>query len=196
MFANRFTVLLDANVLAPALTRNLLLSFAEAEFFRPRWSVKIMDETERAFARMRSKKNVDDPEGDARRARNAMERAFEDATVAGFEAIEHGLSNFPDPNDAHVIAAAIQTGASTIVTNNLKDFPEVALELHGIEVRSASDFLADTIDLKPEKAALAVKQMRERFIKPAYTADSLLLKMEAHGLGDAADLLRDHMLVL
>ncbi len=33
---NRFTVVLDANVLGGALKRNLLLSLAEAGLFRPR----------------------------------------------------------------------------------------------------------------------------------------------------------------
>lgn len=38
MFANRFTALIDACALAGALKRNLLLTLAEAEFFRLRWS--------------------------------------------------------------------------------------------------------------------------------------------------------------
>lgn len=192
MFANRFTALLDANVLAPALTRNLLLSLAEAEFFRPRWSPKILDETERAIEKIRAKHEVENPAIDAARARAAMERAFEDASVFGFEPIEAGFSELPDFGDAHVIAAAIETSASIIVTNNLRDFPADVLEAHGIEARSANEFLADTIDLKPEKAALAAGRMRQRFRRPSLTADDLLLKMEAHGLGDAADLLRDH----
>ena len=193
MFANRFTVLLDANVLAPDLTRNMLLSLAEAEFFRPRWSALIMDESERAIAKMRQKKGKPDPEGDASRARLAMERAFEDAIVTGFDPIEAGLSSLPDPGDAHVIAAAIETSASIIVTENLKDFPARILAPHGIEAKSANDFLADTIDLKPEKAAQALAAMRARFQNPTITAEGLLLQMEARGLGDAADLLRDHI---
>lgn len=195
MFANRFTVLLDANVLVPALTRNMLLSLAQAEFFRPRWSARIMDETERAIAEMRRNHDKPDPEGDARRARDAIERAFEDATVTGFERIEEGFSGHPelrDPDDAHVIAAAIQTSASIIVTDNLRDFPAAVLDPHGIEAKSANDFLADTIDLKPEKAAQTLSIMRARFRNPTMTAEGLLLQMEARGLGDAADLLRDH----
>lgn len=196
MFANRFTALLDANVLAPALTRNILLSLAEAQFFRPRWSARIMDETERTIVMLCRDHERPNPEADATRARAAMERAFEDATVTGFEVIEHGLVGHPDlrdPDDAHVIAAAIETGASIIVTDNLKDFPATVLADHGIEAKSANAFLADTIDLKPEKAAEALAIMRARFRSPAITADELLLKMEARGLGDAADLLRNHI---
>ncbi len=199
MFANRFTVLLDANVLVPALTRNMLLSLAEAQFFRPRWSARIMSETERALSELLQDYSKPDPSADAARACHAMNRAFEDATVAGFEAIESGIADHPglrDPDDAHVIAAAIQTGASIIVTDNLKDFPETVLAEYGIEAKDANAFLADTIDLKPEKAAEALAVMRNRFQNPSITAESLLLKMEARGLGDAADLLRDHISAL
>jgi predicted nucleic acid-binding protein len=196
VFANRFTVLLDANVLAPALTRNMLLSLAEAQFFRPRWSMRIMDETERTIAKLCQDHERPDAEADASRARSAMERAFEDATVTGFETIESGLVGRPDlrdPDDAHVIAAAIETSASIIVTDNLKDFPAAILASHGIEAKSANAFLADTIDLKPEKAAESLAVMRARFRNPVITAEDLLLKMEARGLGDAADLLRNHI---
>lgn len=53
MFANRFTALIDACVLAGALKRNLILSLAAAEFFRIRWSTRILDETETAIREIR-----------------------------------------------------------------------------------------------------------------------------------------------
>lgn len=37
-YADRFTALIDANVLACAMRRNIILSLAEAGFFRPRCS--------------------------------------------------------------------------------------------------------------------------------------------------------------
>jgi hypothetical protein len=42
--ADPFSIVIDANVLAGALTRNIILSLAEAGFFRPYWSVQILDE--------------------------------------------------------------------------------------------------------------------------------------------------------
>jgi hypothetical protein len=38
MRTNRYTALIDAYVLVGALTRNMVLSLAEAGYFRSRWS--------------------------------------------------------------------------------------------------------------------------------------------------------------
>jgi hypothetical protein len=85
MFANRFTALADACVLASVLKRNLLLSLAEAKFFRVRWSEKILDATERAIAEMYVKRQAADAQERAARSRSAMERAFKDAIVTDYE---------------------------------------------------------------------------------------------------------------
>lgn len=58
MFANRFTAFIDACSLAGALKRNLLLTLAEAEFFRLRWSIKVLDETEAAIAKFFDQKRL------------------------------------------------------------------------------------------------------------------------------------------
>lgn len=85
MFANRFTALIDACSLVDSLKRNILLSLADAGFYRIRWSDTILEETERAILSIRQSQGVDDPYSDARRARVAMETAFPEATVAGFD---------------------------------------------------------------------------------------------------------------
>ena len=56
MFANRYTAFIDACTLARVLPRNLLLSLAEADFFRVRWSGQVLDETERAISWMLHKR--------------------------------------------------------------------------------------------------------------------------------------------
>lgn len=45
-----------------------------------------------------------------------------DALVVGHESLYPAL-NLPDPDDVHVLAAAIRSNAEVIVTFNLKDFP-------------------------------------------------------------------------
>ncbi|MBB5741492.1 PIN domain-containing protein [Brevundimonas aurantiaca] len=196
MFANRFTALVDACVLAGALKRNLLLSLAEAEFFRLRWSTPILDETETAIRRTLADRGAEDAADRARRSRQAMERAFEDATVTDFEGMLGACQGLPDSNDAHVLAAALKTRAAIIVTDNLRDFPDPFVRPLNLEVRSADDFLADTIALDPGRAVAAIRRMRERFKRPDRTAEQLLLDMEAAGLTATVDGLRGHVLSL
>ena len=193
MFANRFTALVDACTLAGALKRNLLLTLAEAEFFRLRWSVPIMDETQRAIEKILYEKGVPDAADRARRARASMEKAFEEAMVSDFEQFLPACQGLPDPGDAHVVAAAMKTQAAMIVTDNLKDFPDAYLHALNIEVRSADAFIADTIALDPGRAVAAIRMMRERFKKPEKTAELLLLDMEALGLVETVDILRSHV---
>lgn len=127
MFANRFTAFIDACTLAGALKRNLLLSLAEAEFFRVRWSAPVLDETEKAIEKILREKGAEDAADRAARARANMEAAFEEATVADFDQFLCVCEGLPDPDDAHVLAAALKTQAATIVTDNLKDFPQEIL---------------------------------------------------------------------
>lgn len=196
MFANRYTAFIDACTLASALKRNLLLTLAEAEFFRARWSARVMDETEDAITKILLTRGFVDAADRARRARTSMEAAFEEAQVNDYDQFLPSCSGLPDPDDKHVLAAALGTQAATIVTENLKDFPEAQLAPLNIEARSADAFIADTIALDPGKAVAAIRKMRERFKRPDKTAELLLLDMEAAGLTETVDALRPHVLSL
>lgn len=196
MFANRYTAFIDACTLAGTLKRNLLLTLAEAEFFRVRWSRKVMDETEVAIVRILTGKGAADPARHANRARAVMEAAFEDAAVEEYEAFLPACDGLPDPGDAHVLAAALKTQAATIVTENIRDFPDEFLRSRNMEVRSADQFIADTIALDPGRAVAAIRLMRQRLKRPEKTAEMLLLDMEADGLTETVDVLRAHVLSL
>jgi hypothetical protein len=65
-----------------------------------------------------------------------------------------------------------------------------------LEAKTADSFIADTIDLDHGLAIAAIRQMRERFKKPDMNADVLLLEMEAKGLTQTVDVLREHILSL
>ena len=193
MFANRFTALIDACTLVDTLKRNLLLTLAEAGFFRLRWSGPILDETEAAIDGILRKKGRTDAADRAKRARASMEAAFEDAMVTDFDIFLPAAAGLPDPDDAHVVAAAIKTQAAMIVTENLKDFPAAILVTLDMEAKSADEFIANTIALDEGRAVAAIRRMRERFEKPEMTAEALLLSMEATGLVEAVNLLRPHV---
>ncbi|MCF6304757.1 MAG: PIN domain-containing protein [Rhodobacteraceae bacterium] len=192
MFANRFTAVLDACILASALKRNIILSLAKAELFRPRWSVDIMNETERAIAKIIKNQGLTNPVEKAKKARKNIERAFEDANIEEYDILFKNFEALPDKDDAHVIAVAVKTKASIIVTDNIKDFPKYILDALEMEAKSADDFIADTFDLSLSKALSAVKDMRARLKNPDFTTDSLLIRMEKIGLPQAADILREN----
>jgi predicted nucleic acid-binding protein len=186
--ANQYTALIDACALAGALTRNMILSLAEAGFFRPRWSQDILSETERAICDILRKRGEATPATVAARQRAAITRAFPEASVEGYETLVAGL-DLPDQNDRHVLAAAIQARAAVIVTTNTKDFPSSYLATLNLQASTPDRFLADVIDLYTPDAVAALRTMRERFKRPELDAESLLRRMESVGLTDTVNLL-------
>ena len=194
MFANRFTIVVDACVLVRVLPRNIILSLAEAGLFRPRWSETILEEMERAL-RDKIYKGKDNAAELAATQRARISITFDEALAHDYKACLPVDIKLPDDNDRHVIAAAIKVGASVIVTDNVKDFPIDVLAPLDIEVKTADGFIADTLDL-PEghrEAVAAIRKMRERLKRPEITAKELLLRMEGNGLLDSANVLRDHV---
>lgn len=184
MRADRFTALIDASVLVGALNRNIILSLAEAGFFRPRWSKLILDETERGIVKAIKKA---DAEERAARARNAIDRAFPEAIVTSYETLIDGLT-LPDSDDRHVLAAAIHSKSAIIVTENLKDFPEEELAKFEISPQNPDDFIADAMDLNRVDAMATLERMRLRLKNPAFTTEELIRRMEQCGLVNSASI--------
>lgn len=127
-----FTVVYDANVLYPNTLRDLLLRIAQSGTVQAKWTNAILDEMTAALRRNRP----DIPAEKTERLRELMNKAVRDCLVSGYEPLIEGLK-LPDPDDRHVLAAAIQAGAQVIVTRNLKDFPAAGLEPWNIEAKSS-----------------------------------------------------------
>ena len=90
----------------------------------------------------------------------AMRREFADAEVEGWEPLE-GTFGLPDPDDEHVVAAAVIAGAGAIVTENLKDFPAAKIP-PGMQVLSAREFAKNTVALNPRHALAAAREIASR----------------------------------
>ena len=112
----------------PAAVRDILLEIATADLYFARWSNAVHDEWTNALLRDRPDLTAEQ----LQRTRTLMNRSVRDALVEGFEPLIEGLS-LPDPNDRHVLAAAINGHADVIVTANLKDFPAAELQKWSIE---------------------------------------------------------------
>jgi hypothetical protein len=106
-----FIVFFDANVLYPAELRNFLMHLALIGIFRAKWSADVHEEWIRNLLATRPDLTREKVE----RTRQLMEKAAPDALLTGYEHLIAGL-RLPDPDDRHVLAAAIHCGASVIVT--------------------------------------------------------------------------------
>jgi predicted nucleic acid-binding protein len=113
-----FVVLYDANVLYPSTLRDLLIRIAQAGLVQAKWTDRILS---RVYDNLATNRRDLDPTKLAR-TRELMNRAVLDCLVRGYEPIEHGL-DLPDPDDHHVLAAAIKAKAQVLVTPEHSRFP-------------------------------------------------------------------------
>jgi len=180
-----FTAVLDANVLYPTLTRDLLLSLGQAGLFHARWTNTITEEWVRNL-----EKNRPDLRGKLGPLVVQMQAAIPDCLIEGYEPLIAAF-NMPDPDDAHVVAAAVVGHADAIVTDNLRDFPAELLKPLGISVQTPDEFIANQLQLRELHALTAVKTMRARWKNPALTAEALIDLLKVRGLSLTADLLYD-----
>ncbi len=110
-----------------------------------------------------------------------MNRAARDCLITGYETLISGIS-LPDPDDRHVLAAAIVGRCDVLVSQNLKDFPREVLEPHGIEVMHPDDFLLNHLNLSPGAFCLAVRKVRARLKNPHYDVEEYLHILTRQGL--------------
>jgi predicted nucleic acid-binding protein len=172
-----FCVFLDSNVLYPVSLRNLLMWLALAGLYRARWSADVHEEWIRAVLQDRP----DIPRERLQDIRTAMDREAEDAIVTGYQPLIERLA-LPDPDDRHVLAAAIRGQADVIVTRNLRDFPDAALAPYNIEAQHPDKFVRHLLDLAPIQVVDAVRDQQERLTNPPVTMGDLLSTFERLGL--------------
>jgi len=165
-----WTALVDACVLYPLATRDLLLRGAERYLYSVRWSEVIIEEVRRNL--------VEDQRCRTEQAASLvgqMTSAFPDATVTGYESLIQAMAN---DADGHVLAAAITAGADVIVTHNVRQFPAEACDPYGIEVQTADEFLLYSLDLAPEVMGEVFLQQVRDLERPALDAAAALVALE------------------
>lgn len=166
-----FRVVLDACVLVPIIKADLLLTFAEHHAYSPHWSERILQETVAAIPIVTEGRVT--PERAGKRV-GLMNAAFEDALIEGWEPLEAGIQGLPDPDDRHVVAAAVRGSAAAIVTDNLKHFPAEVLAPLGLHARSSDQFLLDLMSLNEARAVACVAQTADKRHNPAVSTEEYL----------------------
>jgi predicted nucleic acid-binding protein len=180
-----YAALLDACVLVPNALCDTLLRLAEHGFYRPLWSQRILDEVH--FAVLAARPDLTETRIASRIA--AMAAAFDDASVTGWEPVCAGL-DLPDPDDRHVLAAAIAGGAQSLVTFNTKDFPDTSLRGNDVEVVHPDEFLLDQLDLHPGLALRVLTEQARDLSNPPSDLAGVLNRLGQCGVPRFADQVR------
>ena len=149
-------VLIDANVLFPTVLREVTLGVAETGAFHPLWSARILEEWRRAGARLGP---LDAEISAGEIARLAVR--FPKAEVQSAPETEARLS-LPDPDDVHVLAAAIDGGAGDLLTLNTRDFPLRVLNAEGVARRHPDEFLLEAYHADPARISQVVKRVADQ----------------------------------
>jgi predicted nucleic acid-binding protein len=187
--SNKDRVVLDANVLYSAFLRDVLLSLFAAKLYEAKWTDEINAEwVEHLLENSAKKGNESVERSRIERTVQLMNQINPSPLVGDYEHIIAQLQ-LPDPNDRHVLAAAIAAEANKIVTWNLKEFPQQIVEGFGIAVQSPDDFVAGLIEIDPETVVSVLHDMRVRLKRPLMDVHAMLEALERNGLGKTRRLL-------
>jgi len=163
------------------------MHLALTDLFRARWTDSIHEEWIKSVLKDRPDLKREQLE----RTRLLMNAHVRDCLVTGYEDLIEGLT-LPDPDDRHVLAAAIRGGASVIVTFNLDDFPPECLDKFGIGVQHPDEFITHLIDLAPAAVCSAAKRHRASLKNPPKTVDEYLGALANQRLPETVSRLREY----
>lgn len=164
-----FTAIIDASALYSMTITDLVIELARTGVFRACWSDDIHDEWIRNLKTNRP--DLDPLKILARR--RAMDAALPDCLIENHRYLIPALT-LPDPDDRHVLAAAIAGHASVIVTYNLKDFPASALDAYGIEAQHPDTFLTHQRGLDEQAFLECARRCRRRLKNPPVSVGDYL----------------------
>lgn len=118
-----------------------------------------------------------------------------DSVIKGYEPLINGLE-LPDKDDRHVLAAAIQGNAETIVTFNLKDFPNEYLDTFDIRAVHPDEFLSDLYYIDASSILKAAQNHISSIKNPPFTVREYLNCLQKQKLPNFVSLLRPMSLFL
>lgn len=182
-----FTVIYDACVLYPNYLRDLLIRLARAGAVRARWTEEILSEVRR---NLHENRGIDPKK--LQRLTDLMTAAVPDCIVTEYDELEPSVE-LPDPDDLHVLAAALRAGAQQIVTANLKDFPETVLAPLDVEAVSPDQFVLNLVKGRAGVVVQVVTEAAGDCHAPPLTVADLLSIYSKSGLIRSAAAIRDLM---
>ena len=181
------TTIIDACVLYSAPLRDLVVRLAQVGLLQARWTKEIHDEWMRNVLKNNSKLSRERLE----RTRSLMDEAVRDCLVTGFSALIPSLS-LPDPDDRHVLAAAVQGRAGVIVTFNLSDFPPEALERYGVDARHPDELFSERLDAAADEFCEAARLQGQGLRNPPRSVEEFVTTLAVVGLPKTVESLRPY----
>jgi hypothetical protein len=171
-------------VLYPAPLRDILIELAATGLFRARWTDRIHEEWIGNLLHDRTDLKREQLE----RTRDLMNRAGPDCLIVSYEDLIDAV-DLPDPDDRHVLAAAIRGGCRAIITTNLKDIPPDTLLKYDVEAQHPDEFIHSQFDVYGASVVIAAQRCRSRLLHPPRTAKDYIGTLKQIGLVlTAADL--------
>jgi predicted nucleic acid-binding protein len=178
--------IVDANVLYSAVLRDLFIWLAINKTYQAHWTDQIQQEWMRNLLANRT----DIQQNALERTQMLMNRALPSALLEHVQELDLQL---PDPKDVHVLAAAIKSSATHIVTNNLRHFPTASLKPHGIIALSPNDFVMHLTQINPLLVTKAVKMQHANLKHPSLNLEEFLNQLELNGLTAFTTWLRENI---
>jgi hypothetical protein len=152
---------------------DLLATMATRRLFRPHWSPQIFEEVTR---NLRARHDLDPVAIDRRLSHlnSALPDALTDVPESLIEAMP------VNEKDRHVLALAVQVGAPTIVTENLRDFPTELCDPFGVEAIDADTFTLAQIHLYRDDVLASIDAMAQRRVRTPKTRADIIERLSHH----------------
>ena len=174
---------LDANILLTQYLRSVVLDLADAGLCRVHWTDQVMAEVRRNLLKPKFRKTPEQADG----LIAAINEAFPDALVQGWEALETDFAGKTDPKDAHVAAGALRLSRAVyggqkvlLTSSNLKHLPQAAFAGTNVRPARPGPVLKDLLAAEPAVAQV-LDDMLTRFKAPPVTKKDLLEVLDRSG---------------
>jgi predicted nucleic acid-binding protein len=126
------------------LCDTLLRLAEEPSLYRPLWSETILQEVGKTLGdelKLTAKQRA--------RRKTFMRHDFPESLVAVSQESITAIECIPDPNDRHVLAAAVSGEARAIITQNVRHFSSKCLDRYGVICETPDDFLTGFLNTNP-----------------------------------------------
>ena len=105
-----------------------------------------------------------------------------DCLVEDYESLIPAIQDCPDPNDRHVVAAAIKGRCSAIITFNQRHFPPALLKQYDLESIHPDEFIYHQFGLDRAEVISATRRCRMRLKIPGLPPEEYLRSLERQAL--------------